>query len=527
MLTLIHSLTLFTALLLAPLAALHADPAEDRKQLTRALEKPLTGPEKAAAHIGIAGAFASEKNITSARAEFEKALASEGITPEQSAQALLLIGSGYIEEKKDQAAIAALEKALAQQGISNPARLEVSMLLGETLLKYPWIYSRARVVFTCILNSPEITPKQKIAAETGQVKVHMGLKEYVEARGLMESLAANETLAPAIRLSTRVSIGKTLMLERNFEAARIAFAKALASPEVPDAIKADIQLQIGLCYYDEQDYERAKPELMKVLEMSGSGVRPPWDGLSRVFYLPSREAMLRLRLRNLISDDNKVLKVLFIGSSHTLREDIPGLVTKIAKSAPADKPRIIAGDFVRLGTSINTFWEAGDSPDTARGVINAEPWDAVVFETFYAMKTDDLLKYGTLFADLIRSRKARPVIYESPIRQAAVYPDVFKEFHDNNVALASAVKVPLAPSVHAWMQFLGPHPTAEQFGTVYADYIHAAPKGAYMTACSIYSALTGLSPVGLAHPNLSDADAVVLQQAAWKAFQESNPNPTQ
>ncbi len=520
------TLSLLTTLLLAPLATLHADPAEDRKQLTRALEKALTGPEKAAAHIGIGGAFASEKNFTSARAEFEKALAIEGITPEQSAQALRMIGSGYIEEKKDQPAIAALEKALSQKGISNHTRLEISMLLGQTLLKYPLVYSRAREVFADILKSPEITPEQKIAAETGQVKVLMGLKEYAEARGLRESLAANEALTHSFRLSTRVSIGKTLMLERNFEAARVAFARALAMPEVTDAIKADIQLQIGLSYYDAQDYERAKPELMKVLEMPGAGVRPPDDG-GRIFYLPSREAMLRLRLRNLISDDNKVLKVLFIGSSHTLREDIPGLVTKIAESAPADKPRIIAGDFVRMGTGINTFWDAGDSPDTARGVINAEPWDAVVFETFYTMKSDDLLKYGTLFADLIRSRKARPVLYESPIAQASVYPDAYQKFHDNNVALAGALKVPLAPSVHAWMQFLGQHPTAEQFGTVYADWIHAAPKGAYMTACSIYSALTGFSPVGLAHPNLSDADAAVLQQAAWKAFQESNPNPTQ
>jgi hypothetical protein len=318
-----------------------------------------------------------------------------------------------------------------------------------------------------------------------------------------------------------VSIGKTLMLERNFQAARITFAKALAMPEVSDAIKADIQLQIGLSYYDVKDYERAKPELMKVLDMPGAGVRPPWDG-GRIFYLPAREAMLRLRLRNLIPDDKRVLKVLFIGSSHTLREDIPGLVTKLAESASADKPRIIAGDFVRMGTTINTFWDAGDSPDTARGVIKAEPWDAVVFETFYNMKYDDLLKYGTLFTDLIRNSKASPVLYESPIAQASVYPDAYRKFHENNLRLAVALKAPLAPSVHAWMQFLGPHPTAEQFGTVYADWIHAAPKGAYMTACCIYSALTGFSPVGLAHPNLSDADAAVLQQAAWKAFQESN-----
>ena len=497
--------------------------AEARKQFTTALEKAASGSEKAAALIGLGGTFASEKDHPSARAEFEKALAIEGITPEQGAQALFKIASGYIDEKKDQPAIAALEKALAQKGVSNQTKLHAGILLGQTLLKYPWVYSRAREVFADILKSPEITTEQKVAAQTGQVKVLMGLKEYAEARGLMESLAANETVAPSIRLSTRVSIGKTLMLERNFEAARIEFANALATPGVSDAIKADIQLQIGLSFYDAKDYERAKPELMKMFEMPGADVRPPWDG-GRIFYLPAREAVLRLRLRNLIPDDKKVLKVLFIGSSHTLREDIPGLVTKIAESAPADKPRIIAGDYVRMGTTINTFWDAGESPDTARGVNNAEPWDAVVFETFYNMKYDDLLKYGTLFADQIRSGNARPVLYESPIAQASVYPDAYRQFHDNNVALATALKAPLAPSVHAWMQFLGPHPTAEQFGTVYADWIHAAPKGAYMTACSIYSALTGCSPVGLAHPNLSDADAAVLQQAAWKAFQESNPN---
>lgn len=517
--------TSLTLMLVCAMLTSRADPsdAEARKQFTTALEKASTGAEKAAALIGIGGTFANEKNHSSARAAFEEALAIEGITPEQSAQTLLRIASGYVDEKKDQPAIAALEKALAHKGVSNRTRLEAHILLGQTLLKYPWVFSRAREVFNDILKSPEITPEQRIAAQTSQVTVLMGLKEHREARGIMELLAANETLTPSIRLNTRVSIGKTLMLERSFEAARIEFAKALAMPGVSDAIKADIQLQIGLSYYDAKDYERAKPELMKVLEMPGASVRPPWDG-GRIFYLPAREAMLRLRLRHLIPDDKKVLKVLFIGSSHTLREDIPGLVTKLAESASADKPRIIAGDFVRMGTTINTFWDAGDAPDTARGVINAEPWDAVIFETFYNMKYEALLKYGTLFADQIRSRNARPILYESPIARASVYPDAYRQFHDNNVALATAVKAPLAPSVHAWMQFLGPHPTAEQFGTVYADWIHAAPKGAYLTACCIYSALTGCSPVGLAHPNLSDADAAVLQKAAWKAFQESNPS---
>jgi hypothetical protein len=58
---------------------------------------------------------------------------------------------------------------------------------------------------------------------------------------------------------------------------------------------------------------------------------------------------------------------------------------------------------------------------------------------------------------------------------------------------------------------------------LYADWIHASPKGVYLTACCIYSALTGFSPVGLYHPtDISDADAKEFQKIAWEAYQEAN-----
>jgi hypothetical protein len=320
----------------------------------------------------------------------------------------------------------------------------------------------------------------------------------------------------------QVAVAKTFMAERDYPQARAEFIKAQAMPGLTDTLKAEIQLYIGLSYYEAQDYEHAKPELMKVLTMPGAGTRPAWDG-GRMGYIPAREAMLRLRFRNLVADTNQVLKVLFIGSSHTLRENIPELVTKLAASAPADRPRIIAGDYVRMGTPLNTFWDAGDTPDTARGVIMADPWDAVVFETFYNMNSNVIMKYGSLAVDLIRRQKAAPVVYESPLPQAAPYPDRFQGFHDDNVALMKAVKVPIAPSVKAWMRYLGPKPTPEQFGGVYADWIHASPKGAYMTACCIYAALTGQSPVGLYRPDgMSESEAKALQEFAWEAYRETN-----
>ena len=81
----------------------------------------------------------------------------------------------------------------------------------------------------------------------------------------------------------------------------------------------------------------------------------------------------------------------------------------------------------------------------------------------------------------------------------------------------------MGPSVLAWMRYLGPKPKAEQFGVVYADWIHASPRGAYITACCLYAALTGCSPVGLYHPtDISPAEAKAFQVIAWEAFLETN-----
>ena len=55
------------------------------------------------------------------------------------------------------------------------------------------------------------------------------------------------------------------------------------------------------------------------------------------------------------------------------------------------------------------------------------------------------------------------------------------------------------------------------------DAVHPSKQGAYMLACAIYSAITGLSPVGLTNsiPSISPTEAAALQKAAWEAFLET------
>ncbi len=501
-------------------------------------ETPYAQAYKAGMDLEKAGKMAE------ARVEFQKALAMEGITPDQAGEALLKISQGHTREYQWQPANAALEKALALQGVSDALKIKAYLGVGTIWMNYgDWV--RVKNANAAALGFANLLPEQKIQAQKAMVKALLNLREFPGVRTVLKELlatgeqppksgeqplpstvlkeyAAAEVLPQTERAALQIAIAKTFMSERNYAAARDEFVKAQAMPGLQDAMRAEIQLYLGLSFYEEGDYQRAKPELLKVQNLPAANVRPPWDG-GRMGYVPGREAMLRLRLRNLAPDDQKPLKVLFIGSSHTLRGNIPELVTQMAASASEGQPRLIAGDYIRMGTGLKTFWDAGDTLDTARGVISAEPWDAVVFETFYNMSKEDILKYGSLISDLIRNQKAQPVIYETPIAKAALYPEKFEKFHADNLNLVKVANIPVAPSVAAWMKIFGPKPTPEQLAGLYDDWIHASPKGAYVTACCIYSALTGRSPQGLYHPrDIPAAEAGEFQRIAWEAYQEAN-----
>ncbi len=480
--------------------------------------------EQAAAWIGIGGTHALEKNLPAALAAYESALRFEDVTAEEKGRALLGIADVHNAENKFVPMRETLENVLALDNLPGGIRIKAHLALGRLCTNYgDWAGVKRENETALAL--PGITLEDKTAAQQNLAKALINLQEYSAARALMSELAANETLPADARRNAHFLIGKMLLLEKNYAEARNEFTKTLDMPDIPDALKAEIQLHIGLSYYDARDYQNAGPELKKVLDMPGASTRPPWDG-ARMGYVPSREARLRLHLGKLLPADGPLLKVLFIGSSHTLRGDLPDLVMQMAASSPAGRPRIIAGDYLRMGTTISTFWNAGEGTDTARGLIAAEDWDAVVFETFYSLKNEDLVKYGTQFAELIKSRNARAIVCETPIAQAKSYPEEYLKFHQNSQKLAEMLGAPVAPSVLAWMKFLGPEPTPDKIGEVYDDWIHATPKGAYLTACCIYAALTGFSPAGLAHPNLPEAEARILQQIAWDAYIESNPSAT-
>ena len=460
-----------------------------------------------------------------ARAEYEKALAVDGITPDQTGRVLVKIGDAFLKEKKVRDGVAALKKALAMKEISNPTRIEANLLFGQAYLAYPWVLDQSRDAFIEVLNLPEATPEQKTAARKGLIEAQIGLRQFGKAREIMLALADDPNLTPAEKTSNQISIGTTCLLEGMYVEARTELGKALEMKGLSDAQKVDIQLKIALSYYEAGDHERAQPELEKILNMPRADA-PPFrsDGFGNSVASPMRAAKMRLLKMSETDERKNTIAAIFIGSSMTIRGYMPLSVENMASSAPEGQPRIIAGMYVRGGTKIDAFWNNGETRDTARGALSAAPWDVVVIETFDNMTPEDLMKYGKLFADFARSRNIAPVLYESHPRFAQPYPEAALKYHNSVVKVGKALNAPVAPVLLAEMKYLEAVPTAkrEEF---YDDWVHPSQKGRYMAAYCIYATVTGYSPVGLPHTGgITDEEAKAMQEAAWNAVRETNPN---
>jgi Tfp pilus assembly protein PilF len=503
-------------------AALSEGRYEDaRREFSRIITSPLRASAKFEAFLRMGLSFPAEDQIPKARAQFEQALKVEGITEEQIARAEVKIGETHVKEMNYDVANVLLEKVLHANAASLESKIEARLLIGKIFSNYGSVAAWTKVKDACagVIALESAPEKARLAAHSAIVPALISLREFKGARLSLEFLARHPGVPLGERVDFQIELARTLWLERLFPEARSELARATSMvgeakffADRRCAAEAEIQLLLGLTFYDEKDFQRAKIELSKVLSLPGqSPTQKAW-----------REAYLRLRLRNLIASDEKELKVFFIGSSHTLLGNIPLLVEQLASSAPAGTPRIISGDHARMGTGMRAFWSQGDAPDTPRGKIAAEPWDVIVVETFYRTSREDLAEFGDAYAALARSHGSRLVIYESPASKSLPYPDGFSLFHASNIWLGKRLDSAVAPSVHAWLKFFGASPTEERFKELYRDGIHATAKGAYLTACCLYAALTGLSPERLWHPaEMREQDALVLQQIAWLAFSET------
>ena len=201
------------------------------------------------------------------------------------------------------------------------------------------------------------------------------------------------------------------------------------------------------------------------------------------------------------------MKVLFVGNSLTARNDVPGLVARMAESRGHrfEHELISAG-----GASLRMHWNRGHALER----IRAGGWDRVVLQeqsTLPVKNPRRMHENIRLFATEIEAAGARTALYLTWARRNA--PEAQRAITDAYRSIAAELGCAVAPVGVAWESFLRSHATPVLHDR---DLSHPSPAGSYLAACVFFATLFDESPAGLpAAAGVDESDAALLQQAAW------------
>jgi hypothetical protein len=204
------------------------------------------------------------------------------------------------------------------------------------------------------------------------------------------------------------------------------------------------------------------------------------------------------------------LKVLFIGNSFTARNDLPGLLGRLAAARGKNlEHRLISAG----GASLRTHWNAGE----ALKAIQGGRYDHVVLQeqsTLPVKNAKRMHENVRLFDEAIKAAGAKTVLYMTWARQNT--PESQQAITDAYASIGRELGAAVVPVGLAWQRFLGKH---DQPVLHDKDQSHPALAGSYLAACVFLAVLFEQSPVGIAGEiaGLSEKDLALLQKVAWQS----------
>ena len=203
------------------------------------------------------------------------------------------------------------------------------------------------------------------------------------------------------------------------------------------------------------------------------------------------------------------LKVLFIGNSFTARNDLPGLIARLAaaRGKTLEHRLISAG-----GASLRTHWNAGEALKT----IRAGHHDHVVLQeqsTLPVKNATRMHENVRLFDEAIKAAGARALLYMTWARRNV--PESQQAITDAYTNISLELGATVVPVGLAWQRFLGKH---DQPVLHDKDQSHPTLAGSFLAACVFLAVLFGESPVGLGGEvdGLSEKELALLQKVAWQ-----------
>jgi lysophospholipase L1-like esterase len=175
--------------------------------------------------------------------------------------------------------------------------------------------------------------------------------------------------------------------------------------------------------------------------------------------------------------------LLFVGNSFVARNDVPGLVAALGRTADA---RVRPVAIVAGGASLRRHHNGG----RIAAAIAAEPWRQVVLQEQSTLPLKNRARYHDnvravrdeiVAASAATGRAAPPVVlYGTWARRAERGRQA--DLDEAVATIAAEIGARVAPAGAAWTRVLAAHPTLELYDR---DGSHPTPAGSFLAACAI------------------------------------------
>jgi hypothetical protein len=236
-----------------------------------------------------------------------------------------------------------------------------------------------------------------------------------------------------------------------------------------------------------------------------------------------------------------ITRILFIGNSHTNRNNIPKTIQLMASSAGDST---YSHNETQPGYSLAQHCARKETIQT----IDSLKWDFVVIQeqggiqAFPETMVDTaVFQYTEILIDAIKknSRKTKIILYMAHAYREGVltfgdtywagldtavanYVGMQDRIRDNYVEMLNLFDAEVAPGGVMWKMFKNNYPEVNLYNT---DGIHALPNGSYLLACSIYSTIFRKSPIGKYIPSdVKNEEAVNMQNMTYQSLFKGNPD---
>jgi hypothetical protein len=206
----------------------------------------------------------------------------------------------------------------------------------------------------------------------------------------------------------------------------------------------------------------------------------------------------------------KVTTILFIGNSFTARNDLPGLISRLAAAAGLDlETRLLSIG----GASLRTHWNKGE----ALAAIKTGKFVYVVLQEQSTLPIKNAVRMREnvlLFDSAIRAAGSKTVLYMTWARQHS--PDKQRDITEAYRSIGRDIDAFLVPVGEVWKQYIRKHEDARLYEK---DQSHPTIAGSFLAACVFVSVLFGLDPLDLTIdvPGLDANEVRHLQRAGCAA----------